>query len=225
MDVTNCYILVHPLDLVEVSPLTISVHNGMAAMMMPNAVWERKLMPSRDRTNLKPDLLCRTALNPDDITDVTGMALQWSDVPPAVDPTARGLVIDVFGECKTTVADTVYTLKKVRLLLPGVHQQGDQSSPFEVHFEHEADRSNRLLLAVQFREGDPDPEVRSTIASILSKQEQVRLISLVPLSRRFYIHDASGPACGTPHREVHMIHTVDKAISSAQLAELHARIS
>jgi carbonic anhydrase len=162
-------------------------------------------------------------LNPDDIIEITGMALHWSDVPPLVDSTTRGLVIDILGACKTTVADTTYMLRKVHLLLPSQHSWGDRSSPLEIQFVHNTDRHERLLLAVMFREGEPGLEVGAAIASLLSKQETVRLINLVPLSRRFHVREVWDEGAGISQREVRMIHATEIAISSEQLAALQAK--
>lgn len=179
-------------------------------------------MLPRDRANSNSDLACRQILNPDEISEIKGMALEWCDIPAVVQPTAHGLVLDVFGDCKTTLADTTYSLRKVRLLLPSVHRWGDRSWPLEVQFVHEADRWKCLLLAVLFREGEPGPEMRAAFASILLRRGPIRLIDLIPLSRCFFIHDVSDQANMTCRREVHMIHVTDMAISSTQLADLHA---
>ena len=158
------------------------------------------------------------------ITDVKGMAFAWCDAAVAAEPTPDGLAFDVHGDCTTTLGDMTYRLKTVRLLMPSAHRLWRSPSPLEVQFVHEAAYGERLVLAALFREGEPNADVHAAIASLVLKQATVRLIDLIPLGRRFFVHYASDLAKGRRSRELHMISETEMAISFELLAALDASI-
>ena len=164
---------------------------------------------------------CRKSL--DRISDVKGMAFAWCDAAVTAVPAPNGLAFNVLGDCMTTLDDMIYRLKTVRLLMPSAHRLWRSPSPLEVQFVHEAPHGDRLVLAALFREGEPNADVHAAIASLVLGQSMVRLIDLIPLGRRFFVHDTSDPARG--RRELHMVSETEMAIVFEQLAALYADVA
>ena len=165
---------------------------------------------------------CMKTLNR--IVDVKGMAFAWCDAAVSAKPTPDGLAFDVLGTCTTTLDDMTYRLRALRLLMPSVHRLWRSPSPLEVQFVHEAVRGDRLVLVALFREGEPNADVHAAIESLALEQAPVRLIDLIPLGRRFFVHDASDPTGGRCCRERHMVSETEMAVSFELLAALYARI-
>ena len=160
----------------------------------------------------------------DRIIDVKGMAFAWCDAAVSAKLTPDGLAFDVLGDCETTLHDKSYKLRTVRLLMPSIHHLWQSPSPLEVQFVHDAACGDRLVLAALFREGEPHPDVQAAIASLALERAPVRLIDLVPLGRRFFVHEASDAAEGKRSRELHMVSETELAISFELLAALYASI-
>ncbi len=161
--------------------------------------------------------------NLDRISDVKGMAFAWCDAAVAAERTPDGHAFDVLGDCTTTLDDMIYRLRTMRLLMPSTHRLWRSPSPLEVQFVHEAACGDRLVLAALFREGESNADVHAAIASLFLEQATVRLIDLIPLGRRFFVHDASDPARG--RRELHMVSETEMAIAFEQLAALYAGVA
>ncbi len=166
--------------------------------------------------------MCKCTRSLGRISEVKRMALAWCDSAVSAEPTPYGLAFEVLGDCTTTLGDMVYTLQKVRLLLPSAHRLQRRPSPLEVQFVHEAACGDRLLLATLFCEGEPSPDVHAAIASLVLQQTPVRLIDLIPLGRFFFVHDVSDTVSGRSRRELHMICAAEIVISSEQLTDLRA---
>ncbi len=169
--------------------------------------------------------MCECSQSLDRVSDVKGMAFAWCDAAVFAKPTPDGLGYDVLGTCTTTLGGTEYTLKTVRLLMPSVHSLWCNPSPLEVQFVHDAASGDRLVLAALFREGDASPDVHAATASLLLERPQIRLIDLLPLGRRFFVHDASDPPRRLNGRELHMISETEMVIAFEQLAKLYTSIA
>ncbi len=172
-----------------------------------------------------PDAMCRCTKSLDHISDVRGMAFAWCDAAVSAEPTPTGLAFDVLGTCTTSLDDITYRLQTVHLLMPSVHSLWRSPSPLEVQFVHDAACGDRLVLAALFREGEPESDVHAAIASLLLERPQIRLIDLLPLGRRFFVHDAPDPPRRLNGRELHMISETEMVIAFEQLAKLYTSIA
>lgn len=181
-------------------------------------------MQQRRHVHAGLNAMCECSQSLDRISDVKGMAFAWCDAAVSAKPTPDGLAFDVLGTCTTTLGDRVYTLQTVRLLMPSMHSLWCSPSPLEVQFVHDAACGDRLVLAALFREGEPGPDVHAAIASLILERPQIRLIDLLPLGRRFFVHEASDPPRILNGRELHMISETEMAIAFEQLAELYTSI-
>ncbi len=161
----------------------------------------------------------------DRIIEVKGMAFAWCDVAVSAELAADGLAFDILGDCKTTLDGIIYSLRTVRFLMPSVHRLSRGCSPLEIQFIHNSSCGNRLVLIALFREGEPDADVHTAIVSLALEQATVRLIDLIPLGRRFFVHEASDSAGGRTSSELHMVSVTEVAISFELLAALNERLT
>ena len=109
--------------------------------------------------------------------------------------------------------------------MPSAHRLWRSPSPLEVQFIHDTSCGDRLILAALFREGEPNADVHAAIVSLALEQTKVRLMDLIPLGRRFFIHNASDRAGGRCGSELHMVSETEMAISFELLAALDASVT
>lgn len=182
-------------------------------------------MLQRAQSHAGPDTMYNRTKKLDQISDVKGMAFAWCDAAISAGSASNGLAFDVLDTCTTTHRNMTYTLRRMRLFLPSMHSLCRSRSPLEVQFIHDAACGDRLVLAALFHEGEPSSEAHEAIGSLLLEGSQVRLIDLVPLGRRFFVHDVSGRTRDGHCRELHLISVTEMAIAFEQLAELRARMT